>query len=358
MDIDKDFRASTAAIATIWRWFGGDIRQKYDDAVNQLVKDMKPWRLPANLEQDVLKAKKIICLSDLHIGAGPCEGGRWNARDNFTAEKTEAFKQFLEQVNSSSDKIVFYLGDVIEAWQADGSRVIKNRLSLFNQMSEGKRVYLVGNHDRWYSHGVGCREAVPTHPFFDDMTRLFVLKAGNKKILFMHGHEIDPYNMGEEPSKGQAIAILAAGVEDTIGGTRIGNDSVSAEERLQSIAERAMGAFNRCFGWIPRIITYVKRETGHQVETSHEGGNLHNYHLQNAAYLKEKLKGTANEFDFVVMGHTHIPGQRAWYHNTGSWSEGVPTFIEIDISGAEPVFNHYEWRDGKAHLIEEASSKI
>jgi len=331
MAIDKEFHATTGMITMMWQWCGGhNIRRSYENAVDNLVQEMTPWRLPDAIGDDILQARRLICVSDLHIGTGDKK-----PQDNFSLEKTRAFEQFLDEYGSSDDTAIIYLGDIIEAWRSDGAKVVKNRQALLDKMSANSHVYLLGNHDRWYSSGISCRESISSHPFFDNMTEQFVLTVGNKRILFMHGHEIDPYNQEKEPSSAQA-ALLTAEKHPPVSGN---NNTIFA------VAKKVIRA---CFGWV----THIRLETGHDLTSSCDTDNLYSYHLHNTALLKEKLKGTDNEFDFVVMGHSHIPEQRSWYHNTGAWAEGITTFLEIDKSSSDPKFTLFEWRDGKAHFIE------
>jgi len=188
------------------------------------------------------------------------------------------------------------------------------------------------------------------------MSRQFILEVGNKKILFMHGHEIDPYNQGDDPPKGQAVAIIAAGVEDVVGGSRLKGDRETVENRLHNMAERVMTVVKLPFKGVSRVFKFF---TNGSSQSPSQSNNLHSHHIQSTALLKEKCLNTDNEFDYVVMGHTHYPGQLKWYNNTGSWAGKVPTFLEIDLEkDGKPAFRYYEWKDGRACLMEDPALKV
>lgn len=363
--LKEEITVGTAAVKAIFNICDTKDVKDHQKVVDQFVQGMKPWRLSEPLQKYLGKVDKIICISDTHFGAGPektADGKvKWNARDKISSARTEEFKQFLEYCGKSANTAVFYLGDIVESWEADGSKVIKDRHDLFDKMARGKWLYMPGNHDRWFANGIECRDAISGHPFFDKITREFVMQIGTKRVLFMHGHEIDPYNCGEEPPVGQAMTILAAGVEDTLGTSKLKGDDETVDDHIETMAGRISTLAGSVLGWIPKVCSTIfsPKTTNNDDFTPSKNNSLFALHLAATAMLKDRCQNTDNAFDYVVMGHTHRVGNRKWYHNDGGWVTDTPTFIEISTNeGNAPVFRYYQWKDNNAVPIGDPTLKV
>lgn len=350
-DISFDVTLGSAIWQTAQKWCGYDIAKRCEAAVDRFVQQKQPWRLPQALKETLDKSKRIICLSDLHIGAGtqtePDGKTAWSARDVCSQGRTEAFERFLERYTSAADTTLVYLGDIFECWKFDDSRILAQRQALLDKMARGAWVYVPGNHDRCFGNGLKMRNAISSHPFFDRISHQFVLKIGGKNILFLHGHEFDPYNQGEDPPVGQAATIAEAQVEDTVGAPVMKGDDTVIISRLQNILSRMTAISQKMFSPLSWLAAKIKNPFAGTKYSPSQDSSLLAQHLRSAWLLKSRLKGTDNEFDDMVAGHTHKPGDRFWYHNDGSWAEMAPlTFLEI-VKGedGEPSFHYYEWKD-------------
>lgn len=354
--VNKDFRLVNTMFDVLKSMFGADMSKQYSDAVSQLVEKNTPWRLSEHLSTRFNQAKKIVCLSDLHIGAGLRSDGTLHPRDNFDGKKIKNFTNFLKRYGEEEDTLVLYLGDIFECWQVDGPRIVANQQTLLNQMAKVNSIYVVGNHDRPFAPGVECRTSVPGHPFFNNLSKHFIMPIGDKKVHFMHGHEFDPYNCGEDPSRGQAIAIMAGEVEDAAGGAHAAGDKVSVEDRLFGLVEKVQKFASTIFRWISYPFRLIAK-LFHESTSPSQSLTLHAHHLQATAELKLKCQGTINAFDIVVMGHTHAPGKKEWYHNTGSWVNDKLSFIEIEKGDSDPTINHMVWKENHAELVQDPTLK-
>ena len=277
--------------------------------------------------------KNIFVISDLHVG----DHGK---RDNFftvpvgqTYDPETRYKlliQFLKFVREQDGQLII-LGDLFEFWQANiGTVLIKNR-KVFDLLAEMDVIYVIGNHDIDLKPLIG--QNLLNHPFFNCMTESFAIQLCNQTVKFLHGHEVDPYNKGLNPTLGRAMAILAGIAEDHLGSYKTENCLFAivekVKEKAQSICHSIMEKWHSLTD-----SKYVNASTPVQDES------LTTQHFE---YMK-KHKQT-EEFDIAIIGHTHLAGKfEDWYVNSGSWikfneeKKPLGQFVWIKPSGVIDIY--------------------
>lgn len=242
----------------------------------------------------------IYAVSDLHMGDG-------GPRDNFTRnEKT--FLSFLDMVEDHHGSLVI-CGDFFELWQSNMSKVLTMRETLLNRLAQMAAVYVVGNHDADLKYFIG-RKGWISHPFFDHMCLGCAVKSGDRLFHFIHGHEADPYCLGDTPGLGRITAIYSGLKEDRNGSPML--------DKYLTVEDRVIGRME----WFVSIRNWFRRKPDRFKEINH---NLHNVYL-------------ATTCDSLVCGHTHRPGHNGtWLYNCGTWAQQTNSFVRIN--GEAKVFD-------------------
>jgi len=272
----------------------------------------------------------IFVISDLHIGDG-------GVRDNFPLNnREEELAAFLDYVAGRRGELII-LGDLFEFWQMNLSRVVMKRMPLLDRLAAMNATYVLGNHDADLDGFIGT--GFLSHPLFQRMCGPFLREIGGKRFKFMHGHEVDPVNNGDEPGKGRIFCIVAGQVEDRNKSPVYPNGDY-VEDDLEKIGEDLLGPWTAFASWISRLL--------------HCGGlGMAKEHLtpaQNPDRAKEVLSmyqqdRKDNGYDVLIAGHTHQPGRIGnWYFNSGTWARKANSFVEIASSGYSAVF---DWIDGR-----------
>ena len=256
-------------------------------------------------------------ISDLHMGDG-------GARDNFAvADKQDQLLEFIDLVQSDNDELII-LGDLFEFWQASLGRVLVHRKKILDRLADINAVYVVGNHDIDLEALIGT--SFICHPFFKHMTTPFSKTIGQKDFHFMHGHEVDPFNKGDKPGKGRALAILAGLAEDKVGSPFLDNGQ-SVEQSLTGLGELGLRVWNLLVRWWSSV--GKKTDLSSQTPTPRQKPSLIAYHLVEMAKHHDQ-----NNYDIVITGHTHKLGTHGdWYYNSGSWSETTNDVLKISPEG-------------------------
>ncbi len=305
--------------------------------------------------------KDIFVISDLHMGdSGP--------RDNFAVgDKEKQLDLFLDFVTKENGELII-VGDLFEFWQASLGKVLVKRRNLIDRLGDMGATFVVGNHDVDLEALIGSD--ILSHPFFRKMTVRFLRDIGKKKFMFMHGHEVDPYNKGDTPGWGRIAAIFAGIAEDKIGSPLL-HEGLTSKKVLSKMPRRLAKALK----WFMNLHLFSKRLT---VETAllkvgsyfiapvnwmknqrykkiiggslatpkreltpaqNPGRAVEMLHL----YKKDKIK---EGYEIAIVGHTHKAGTfEDWYFNSGSWATGENNFLRISDDGKVGVFG---WEDGKA----------
>ena len=185
----------------------------------------------------------IFVISDLHMGDG-------GARDNFPLNNREKeLGSFLDYVASQQGELIV-LGDLFEFWQMNLSKIVMRRMPLLDRLAAMKATYVVGNHDADLEGFVGTRFL--SHPLFQRMSGPFERQIGGKRFKFMHGHEVDPFNKGDEPGKGRIFCIVAGQFEDRNKSPVYPNGHY-VEDDLEKIGEGLLGPWTVLASKIGRL---------------------------------------------------------------------------------------------------------
>ena len=274
--------------------------------------------------------RDIFVISDLHIGDG-------GPRDNFAVgDRKDYFLSFLDYVRTENGELII-VGDLLEFWQASFSRVIVNNLDLLNKLAELKPTYVLGNHDTDLKGFMDTN--ILNHPLFEYMSEPFTRQIGNKTFKFMHGHEIDPFNSGENPSWGRMLAIFA-GIFEEKNGSPISPSGESVEESLSYIGQ----ALIRLWNWL--INKLKKVSEGNTPNPKDEFTPAQNPDRAKEMLAKYAADRDNDGYDIAIVGHTHQPGRiDDWYYNSGSWATTNNNFIRITPDGKVRIF---DWKEDNA----------
>jgi UDP-2,3-diacylglucosamine pyrophosphatase LpxH len=272
----------------------------------------------------------IFVMSDLHMGDG-------GARDNFAVgDRERQLSLFLDYVTQEQGELIV-LGDLFEFWQMNLSRIVTRHRLLVDRLAEMNAIYVLGNHDADLDGFVGT--GFMPHPLFQRMCGPFERQIGGKRFKFMHGHEVDPVNQGDEPKWGRIFCIIAGMAEDKNGSPLYPNGDY-VENDLEKIGDSLLGPWTALVSRISRWL--------------HCGGlGIAGEHLtpaQNPDRAKEMLDlyredKETNGYDVLIAGHTHQPGRIGdWYFNSGTWARKMNNFVRISPTGDVTVF---DWADGQ-----------
>lgn len=274
-------------------------------------------------------ARDIFVISDLHLGDG-------GMRDNFEAgKKTPELRAFLDHVGSEGGEL-FVLGDLFELWQVSLSRLFVKRRELLDHFATLPLVYVPGNHDVDLAHFVDTDFIA--HPFFAHMRAPFVRELGGKTFRFFHGHEVDPFNAGDDPGFGRMLAIFAGVFEDQNGSPFLASGE-SAEDVLELFGDSMLTLWTSAMATIGG--THAGRKGAPEFALTP---------AQNPSRLAEHVTGVrahleSCHYDVAVLGHTHQPGRIGnWYFNSGSWTGRRNSFLRVSPDGD---VRYLEWKEGR-----------
>lgn len=272
----------------------------------------------------------IFVISDLHVGDG-------GARDNFEAgRKTTELRAFLDWVGSEGGEL-FVLGDLFELWQVSLSRLFAFRRELLDHLATLPLVYVPGNHDIDLAHFVGTDFL--SHPFFQHMRGPFVRTLGKKTFRFSHGHEVDPFNAGDDPGFGRMLAIFAGIFEDQNGSPFLATGE-SAEDVLEQFGESMLTL------WTAAMTTIGRRRLGKEMLPTDTLTPAQNPDRLSEHIAAMRAHRDAHSYDVAVVGHTHKPGRiDDWYFNSGSWVGARNSLLRI---GPEGDVRYFEWSGRRA----------
>jgi UDP-2,3-diacylglucosamine pyrophosphatase LpxH len=280
-------------------------------------------------------SRTIFVVSDLHMGDG-------GPRDNFAFDnKAREFSRFLDFGGQAGGEL-YILGDLFEFWQANISRVLKERMPFLDRLAEMKAVYVVGNHDADFEELIGTR--LLNHHFFDRMTGPVMRLIGTRQFKFMHGHELDPFHRDGTPGWGRILSILGGIIED-----RKGSPLLSAG----GMTEKTLLRIGRGFMWIMNLsVNQFEKSQTRQMAPDFEASLTPTQYPEKvkgilALYQKDRLR---EGYDVLVTGHTHKAGRSGdWYYNSGCWVGLRNNYLRIDPAGGVSVC---EWKNGREIITE------
>jgi UDP-2,3-diacylglucosamine pyrophosphatase LpxH len=278
--------------------------------------------------------KTIYVVSDLHMGDG-------GPRDNFAFDnKARQFSLFLDFVQAQNGQL-FVLGDLLEFWQANISRVLTERMPFLDRLAQMQTRYVIGNHDADFEDLAGT--GLLRHPFFDGMSGPFTQTIGGKTFQFMHGHELDPFNRDGTPGWGRILSILVGIMED-----RKGSPLLSAG----GFTEKSLLKLSRGFMWMWNMsVNRLEISQSRRTPTDFEASLTPAQSPEKvkgilALYHKDKIQ---KGYDVLVAGHTHKADSRGgWYYNSGCWVGLRNHFLRIEPDASVYVC---EWKDGRGQVI-------
>lgn len=267
-----------------------------------------------------MSSTPLFVISDLHIGDhGPT--------DNFShdPDKHKQLERFLGYVAEQQGELIV-AGDLFEFWQANISKVIVENLALLDKLAGLNVKYIVGNHDADLTYFIGRK--MLAHPVFETMSGPIERTIGGKKIVFMHGHEVDPFNCGDSPSWGRVLAIFA-GIFEEKNGSPMLDTGESVEEVLTEFGMTALRLWNWATNKLKRSIM-----AGESPSPKSELTPAQNPERKLEMLRKYKAHREEKGYDVAIAGHTHQPGRIGdWYFNCGSWVDDNHDFIRIDSTG-------------------------
>ncbi len=277
--------------------------------------------------------KDIFVISDLHMGDG-------GLRDNFAVgDKEKQLDLFLDFVTKENGELII-VGDLFEFWQASFGNVLVKRRNLIDRLGDMGATFVVGNHDVDLEALIGSD--ILSHPFFRKMTVRFLRDIGKKKFMFMHGHEVDPYNRGDVPGLGRIVAIFAGICED-INRSPVLRTGEHVENWLFKRFKKLEKMYNCTRKKWERVVVGFKGFIA-------KGRKRRLTPAQSPKRAKEMLgryrKDRADEgYNIAIVGHTHKVGRfEDWYFNSGSWAEKINNYIRITHDGDIGIF---DWEDGQ-----------
>ena len=261
----------------------------------------------------------IYCVSDLHMGDG-------GPRDNFAhmsdGNRPEEFNVFLDHVEERNGRL-FILGDFFELWQSNISKVITHRVRLLGRLARMKATYILGNHDADLVHFTqpSNEPAWLSHPFFKTMCTSHTEMVNGECFRFIHGHQVDPYCANDTPGIGRISAIYSGIWEDRHGHPQL--------NKRRTVEDATVGRLGRISSFLRKLI-----------------GRPGRYQVMN-----EKLRQLQDwgAYNGLITGHTHRAGQvkGAPVYNTGSWAEGVCSYVVIEPDAQVSV---YDWINGEPYV--------
>ena len=271
----------------------------------------------------------IFVISDLHMGDG-------GARDNFPLDDREKQLEPVPRLCRRPARRTHHPGRPVRVL-ADEPEQDRHEAHAAAGSAGGDECHLRSRQSRrrpgrFHWHRVLASSPVPAN------VRAIRGQIGGKRFKFMHGHEVDPVNKGDEPGKGRIFCIVAGLFEDRNKSPVYPNGDY-VEDDLERIGEGLLGP---CTAFVSRICRLF-----------HGGGlGMAAEHLtpaQNPDRPRKCSTSTGrtrktNGYDVLIAGHTHQPGRIGnWYFNSGTWARKANSFVQISPAGDAAVF---DWIDG------------
>ena len=255
----------------------------------------------------------VFVISDLHIGSG-------GVRDSFEEDnRSRCFQKFLDYIEKEDGELII-LGDFIDLWRFSLNKVIKTRTDLLDRLAQMKVSFVPGNHDQALTKYINS-ENVP-HPFFRKVTQPFTRIIGDRKISFMHGHELDIINRNLTPRMGRFL-----GFEYAKGSPVFSSDSI--EEALLNIEEKLFLLFLN-------IAKNIFSVAGFSEQLEHFYIMPRQKRIDKLILKHEHKKNN----DGAISAHTHrLCKFQDWYFNSGSWTDRTNDFLRILPDGKINLFN-------------------
>lgn len=149
--------------------------------------------------------KKIVVISDLHLGCDRCD--------------KKALNEFLDSLQKRDDVTdLVLLGDVVDMWRRDASGVYLENREIINKLVDMpqhvKVHYLAGNHDR---HVLRLKNDKPFIRYPFDFQPDLELKDDPYIYRFEHGHEFEYGPEKDDPTMYAVMEALCRAMSDEQG---------------------------------------------------------------------------------------------------------------------------------------------
>ncbi|MEZ0345786.1 MAG: UDP-2,3-diacylglucosamine diphosphatase, partial [Infirmifilum sp.] len=292
------------------------------------------------LEVELSDDEEAVIISDTHLGL------RYRGRE---LSRSEELADFLENVSRDSRvKLLVLLGDIFEFWSAGVGDIIRSSYDPMKVLAASDKtvVYVAGNHDRIVSHlqlesrrGRGDLYAVPD---------FLILKAGGKKYLLLHGHQLDTlfthvkglwklqsyvYILTEPlfslpgPSEWILAAISTLVLASILATVKA---STLSEEIILTLAALFLATPLLLLSWrkLQDRLWYgfIQRIAYRMSKSRLRGKSLENLSVSKPLKHLTRMLETLPEIgkiDGVIIGHTHVPEliveNNRVYANPGAW---------------------------------------
>jgi UDP-2,3-diacylglucosamine pyrophosphatase LpxH len=269
----------------------------------------------------------VYVISDLHIGDR-------SPGDNLCrAQRESLLDSFLRHVEDQKGQLVI-LGDFLELLRYPLDSIVDKRKILLDRLADMDAVYVPGNHDEDVVRLAGT--ASPPHPFFTRISHAFVRSIGERRLKFMHGHEVDPFANASLQNLGRTIGRLAYRCEYYPGACLLSNDTIIG--LLEETGEQLLHVCT----WLRAGINTALRESYGMLPAGRMRLLTRRIRTQRmlTRYYRDKAEGL---YDIAIVGHTHKAGTFGdWYFNSGSWTGTSNNFLRMTPDGSVGVFN---WTD-------------
>ncbi|MBN2512500.1 MAG: metallophosphoesterase family protein [Sedimentisphaerales bacterium] len=270
-----------------------------------------------------LDDRKLYIISDLHIGNG-------SSHDNLIkGDKYVLLNRFLDDIENQNG-VLLILGDFMELWRYSWADILTQWRKLLDRLAGMDVLYVPGNHDDLLAPCFAeCRQA---HRFFDKLHKPFIKTIANKRVQFMHGHEIDPMISRYWTTFSPAVRFLAGTFELGTDYCLITSDTVS--DFLLETGEKFL-----------RIWKTLTRQANRTI-FSHLG-----FSCEPITWLRCPVRTrnmlvrfyeqqTSGLYDITITGHTHQAGYFGnWYFNSGCWTRHIVNYLTVYPDGNIEVRN-------------------
>ncbi|MFM2162576.1 MAG: hypothetical protein RLZZ383_2088 [Pseudomonadota bacterium] len=263
----------------------------------------------------------VWVISDLHLGDG-------TGNDAFFGKDAHLLA-FLDHVERTDGTLIVN-GDALDFHQAFGfARILKAHGDILTTLSRlgraGRLLYVVGNHD----HDVTV---------FADILAFRVCQEVviNDRILVRHGHEYDPYILGQI-EEGQWHTLLHHLVERWLGTwIRIPlSEFYTWPNRVLFWLGHKVGAMADVAGRLGRWLG--EEGWGEEVRSRLDLWAWSNLGDSMGIFRPAFQDALHGPWDAVVCGHSHVPGvvrrDGRCYANSGSWTFAATQYLRIDGDG-------------------------
>jgi len=266
----------------------------------------------------------IVAISDVHLG--------------IKGANESKFIKFLETRNFEEIDNFVLLGDIIDIWRRDFTKVIlecSKSLTLLNDLTGDTKIhYVVGNHDYYLLRLSQLHK--DNFPF--EVEKSTVIKDESTEFYFTHGYQLEvlcnPHYKSMKTYETFSEQLCLAGDDE-------GNAADAVYKGIQ--------ACRSVLDNLKRLPNNPKAALKSMMEPPEE--RIRNFNRHNVIEPVEKLAGAETRHyllgirpeQFLIYGHTHhpykdIPNSVA---NTGSWGFVDPMdhkkkYSYIEITGDVP----------------------